>query len=39
MITWGQFKKAAEEQGIKDDSVLDFIDWSGPWFSSKVNDV
>lgn len=28
-MTWGDFKRKAEAQGIKDDDKLQYIDWGG----------
>lgn len=28
-MTWKEFKEAAENQGIKDEMQVDYIDWDG----------
>ena len=28
MVTWKEFKIAAERQGIRDDDIVAYIDWS-----------
>jgi hypothetical protein len=30
-ITWGEFKKKLEEQGIKDETKIAYIDMHGDW--------
>lgn len=31
LVTWGEFKRAVEAQGVTDDTKLAFIDWGhGP---------
>jgi len=27
MITWGQFKRQVEAQGLNDDTKLSYVDW------------
>jgi len=29
MLTWKDFKKAVESQGVKDGTRINFIDWGG----------
>ena len=29
-LTWGEFKRRVEENGVQDSTVLAWIDWAGP---------
>lgn len=29
MLTWKAFKEALEKEGIKDESEIEYIDWTG----------
>jgi len=36
-MTWKDFKKAVEDQGVKDETKIEFIDWGGDFCEVKVN--